>query len=240
MARTTAGWLLAAGVTAAVIAGVWVVRTSASDPAESVPPLGTPAQPACLPVIPSEDLATDPAVTSLAADQGIPIEEVMERISWQAQAAPIDAAVKATLGDLYAGLWFDVDNGDRMQVGATVTETSSPSAAEVEAVVDAIAAECGVPDVDLHPAAYSQAELDAAVDWLAARGDALPGDSFTVSADQPGNRVVIKAGPAPERTPALVAFLTEAVDRYGDLVVVTEEEPAVYSVDIGPPGSVGE
>lgn len=168
-----------------------------------------------------KDQKSDPAVTSLVADKGISLDKAAKWMFWQLQAGPIMDALKATIGEqLYAGGRFDLYTG-RLQLAATVTQTSSPSTAEVAAMANAIAAECGVPGVDLHEATYSEQELETAFHWLGPQASA----HLTVSLNIPDNRVEILAGPAEQRRPAEQALIAKALNRYGDIFTVTEEKP---------------
>src|SRR5262245_8954346 len=55
--------------------------------------------------------ADDPAVTTLAKDVGISIEEARIRIGWQDPAIQMGDELRTSLGEGFGGLWFDVADG---------------------------------------------------------------------------------------------------------------------------------
>jgi len=104
----------------------------------------------------------DVAALGLAKDRGISISEAQERLDWQVAAPDLAVTLAARLGSKFGGLWIAPDDGDRIKVGVTTpadqrsidTALSAADAAGVGSAVDVVVVR------------HSQAELDAANDWL--------------------------------------------------------------------------
>src|SRR5512132_646841 len=61
--------------------------------------------------------ATDPAVTTLASDLGISVQEAQRRIGWQEPAMQLGEELRRALGDRFGGLWFEEGGGGRGRGG---------------------------------------------------------------------------------------------------------------------------
>jgi len=61
--------------------------------------------------------SVDPAVASLAADLGLSISEAEKRNDWQHRALQLDAALRHSMADSFAGVWVDEENGGRVKIG---------------------------------------------------------------------------------------------------------------------------
>jgi hypothetical protein len=59
----------------------------------------------------------DPAIASLASDLGLSIAEAEKRNDWQQRALQLDAALRQSMADSFAGVWIDEDHGGRVQIG---------------------------------------------------------------------------------------------------------------------------
>jgi len=102
--------------------------------------------------------ATDPAVTTLAADLGISIREAQRRMGWQEPAMEMAGELERALGDRYGDLWFDPADGGRVKVGIVGGDTAL--AARL------IARRKLITVTDLVPVRHSYAELKQAAAWL--------------------------------------------------------------------------
>jgi streptogrisin C len=104
--------------------------------------------------------ATDPAVTTLAADRGISIPEAQRRIGWQEPAHQLGEELRQALGDRFGGLWFDEAGGGRVKVGLVGNHVAEASALIEQRKLSAV--------TDLVPVRYSYNYLEAANGWLSA------------------------------------------------------------------------
>ena len=102
--------------------------------------------------------ATDPAVTTLAADLDISIREAQRRMGWQEPAIEMAAELERALGDRYGDLWFDPSTG-RVKVGIVGGDTAGLAAR-------LIARRKLTAVTDLVPVRHSYAELKQAAAWL--------------------------------------------------------------------------
>src|SRR5829696_8529363 len=105
--------------------------------------------------------ATDPAVTTLAADLGISIREAQRRMGWQEPAMEMAGELERALGDRYGDLWFDPADGGRVKVGIVGGDTAGLAAR-------LIARRKLAAVTDLVPMRHSYAELKQAAAWLTA------------------------------------------------------------------------
>jgi len=103
--------------------------------------------------------ATDPAVTTLAADLGISIREAQRRMGWQEPAMEMAGELERALGDRYGDLWFDPADGGRVKVGIVGGDTAGLA-------VRLIARRKLTAVTDLVPVRHSYAELKQAAAWL--------------------------------------------------------------------------
>lgn len=102
--------------------------------------------------------ATDPAVTTLAADLDISIREAQRRLGWQEPAIEMAGELERALGDRYGDLWFDPSTG-RVKVGIIGGDTAGLAAR-------LIARRKLTAVTDLVPVRHSYAELKQAAAWL--------------------------------------------------------------------------
>jgi streptogrisin C len=106
--------------------------------------------------------ASDPAVTTLAADLGISIREAQRRIGWQEPATELAGELERALGDRYGDLWFDLADGGRVKVGIVGGGDTAALAARLVARRKLTAV------TDLVPVRHSYPELKQAAAWLTA------------------------------------------------------------------------
>jgi streptogrisin C len=106
--------------------------------------------------------ASDPAVTTLAADLGISIREAQRRLGWQEPAMQLAGELERALGDRYGDLWFDPADGGRVKVGIVGGGDAAALAARLVARRQLTAV------TDLVPVRHSYAELRQAAAWLTA------------------------------------------------------------------------
>jgi hypothetical protein len=102
--------------------------------------------------------ATDPAVTTLAADRHISIQEAQRRIGWQQPAMQLGEELRQALGDRYGGLWFDEAGGGRVKVGLVGGDTGDAAALIARRQLTAV--------TDLVTVQHSYADLEQAHAWL--------------------------------------------------------------------------
>lgn len=108
--------------------------------------------------------ALDPAVTTLAADLGISVDEARRRLGWQAPATQMADELRQAIGDSFGGLWFDVQNGGRVKVGLVAGATEEVQR-ETIAVISGWKLS-SVTDLVSTETSYDQLERDSA--WLGA------------------------------------------------------------------------
>lgn len=120
------------------------------------------AAPARQPEVPYLADASDPAVTTLAKDLGIPIEEAQRRIGWQEPAIEMGNELSVSLGEQFGGLWFDEADGGRVKIGI-VGGGLSRAATYARASIS----QRGLSRVsDLVPMQHSYAQLERDSAWL--------------------------------------------------------------------------
>jgi len=102
--------------------------------------------------------ATDPAVTTLAADLGISIREAQRRMGWQEPAMEMAGELERALGDRYGDLWFDPADGGRVKVGIVGGDTALAARLIARRKLTTV--------TDLVPVRHSYAELKQAAAWL--------------------------------------------------------------------------
>jgi streptogrisin C len=102
--------------------------------------------------------ATDPAVTTLARDRHISIQEARRRIGWQEPAMQLGEELQRALGDRFGGWWFDEAGGGRVKVGLVGGDSSDATAMIAARKLTAV--------TDLVTVQHSYAELEQAHAWL--------------------------------------------------------------------------
>jgi streptogrisin C len=106
--------------------------------------------------------AAEPAVTTLAHDLGIPIEEAQRRIGWQDPAAELGEDLYEALGEHFGGLWIDEADGGRVKIGLVGGE-SSLAGAQAQTMI----AQRSLGAVtDIVPTQFSYAQLERDSAWL--------------------------------------------------------------------------
>lgn len=158
--------------------------------------------------------ADDPAVTSLAAELGIPVDEAQRRIGWQIPAADLQRELAASLGERFGGLWIDEAGGGRIKVGylgASLDDGGAIARLGLEAVTDAVPVRHGHPALE-----DASAWLGAATREANAGADAelLP----VLRTDL--NAVELRLPDGHALTERQQAVVDEAQRRFGTLVVL--------------------
>jgi streptogrisin C len=163
--------------------------------------------------------ASHPAVTTLASDRGISIEEAQRRIGWQEPAMELAGELERALGDRYGDLWFDVAHGGRVKVGIVGGDTTT--AARLIARRKLTAA------TDLVPVRHSYPELVRAATWLTAeiaRANPPAGKGtvkgLTVWRLPDRNLVELSLPQGQRLTAAQQATVAEARRRLGDMLTL--------------------
>jgi streptogrisin C len=160
-----------------------------------------------------------PAVTSLAAEQGISVSEAQARLAWQASAVPLSTELETMLGPDFGGVWIDQKDGGRIKVGVE----SARFAAEAS-TLRAVATQRGVDAVtDVVPVRHSYAALyDASEELGEVVNEANRGApaAITTGLDTSRNAVVLTLPQGQTLTGAQEAFVAEAQRVHGDAVVL--------------------
>jgi len=190
--------------------------------------------------------ASDPAVTTLAKDRNISIQEAQRRIGWQQPAVELGEELRRALGARFGGLWIDPADGGRVKVGIPGGAT-----ADVGATADArtlIARRQLTAVTDLVPVRHSYADLEAANKRLGeAAANANRGTSRGIQTGLRVNRNAVHLHlqlPRGHRlTAAQQAVVDTAKQRYGTSLVIdyTDQATRPYTcawvdlTDINPP-----
>jgi streptogrisin C len=160
--------------------------------------------------------ADDPAVTTLASDVGISVDEARRRIGWQDPAIAMADELRTSLGEGFGGLWFDVADGGRVKIG--IAEAASVNAAESSI------RRWGLTSVtDMIQVKHSLAQLERDSAWLAslvpaANADGGPEVSFATQVDR--NRIVLRTPAGRALTSARQAVVDAARTRLGSRLVL--------------------
>lgn len=187
--------VLAGLVTAAALAGL------AAVPAQATAAGPDPAGPAALAPV-SDDLRA-----ALRRDLGLSSDGVDARIARETDAARAATAVRGSVGDRVAGLWFDAADG---RLHAAVTSGSDAAAVRRSGAV-------------AHEVQYSRAQLADAARSVGQWAQGVPG-LLSWGSDVRANRVEVTVDPA--RSTAATAALRTRLAGLGDLVRVVESQDA--------------
>jgi hypothetical protein len=184
--------------------------------------------------------ASDPAVTTLAKDRNISIQEAQRRIGWQQPALELGEELRRALGDRFGGLWIDPADGGRVKVGIRGSATADARTLIARRQLSAV--------TDLVPVRHSYADLEAANKRLGKA--AATANRGTSQGIQTGLRISRNAIhlhlqlPRGHRlTAAQQAVVDTAKQRYGTSLVVdyTDQATRPYTcawvdlTDINPP-----
>jgi hypothetical protein len=162
--------------------------------ASQAPPAGAAGASSGLPPYLAD--ATDPAVTTLARDRRISIQEAQRRIGWQEPAMQLGEELRQALGGRYGGLWFDEAGGGRVKVGLVGADSSAAAALiarrQLTAVTDLVAVQHGYADLEQAHAWLSEAIIKAnppaAKGRISGLASALLVDKNQVQLQLPGAR----------------------------------------------------
>lgn len=160
----------------------------------------------------------DPAVAAdmaqlYAKKKGISAEVARERLDRQGKLVPVADEIRKTMGDEYAGAWFDNADGGRLKVGFASAERQPSSAlvSRVKAVIDGAGM---ANEVDLLPVRATWAQLEAAQDKL----DKSFADLYKTAS--------VSTGLEPENSSVVVRFASGAAMSRGALDKIVDD-PAV-------------
>jgi streptogrisin C len=178
---------------------------------------------------PVEDLV-DPAVADLAAAKGLSVAEAARRIGWQEHAASLSDAVEAAVGpNQFGGVW--VADDDRVTVGVLAGAVPVDG---LRSSIANLASSIGLESAGLNVVSvrYSLATLVEANEWIADQVEAANAgaDSYlTGGGYSPADSAVwLGIPPAPAViTAAQQAVVTQARQRYGDMLTTYTAGPAV-------------
>ncbi|MFJ6794992.1 putative Ig domain-containing protein [Streptomyces sp. NPDC091268] len=192
-------------VAAATLAGLSLAAVPAHAGSAAIPPTGTPSAPLAVPSA-SEPVQAE-VRAAMARDLGLSEAGVHDRIAAEQQAARAATAVRATVGDRVAGLWFDASDG-RLHA-AVVT----PGDGDLVRRGGAVA----------HEVRYTKARLDETVRTVGRWAEGVPG-LVSWGADVRANRVEVSIDPT--RSTAATEWLRTRLAALGDLVRVVESTDA--------------
>ncbi|MFE7503817.1 S1 family peptidase [Promicromonospora sp. NPDC057488] len=77
---------------------------------------------------------TDPAVTSLAAEYDISVEEAQARIGWQEAAIELHDRLAVEDAEHFGGLWFDQADGGRVKIGVVGSTSETRDAVDAAGI----------------------------------------------------------------------------------------------------------
>ncbi|WP_432080926.1 putative Ig domain-containing protein [Streptomyces sp. WAC 04229] len=186
----------AALVAAAVLAGLACVQTPAL--ADGPGPTGPAAPPG----------ASAGLRAAMQRDLGLSSDGVDARLAQETRAADAATAVRGSVGDRVAGMWFDAADG---RLHAAVTSAGDAAAVRRSGAVP-------------HEVRHSRAELEGAARTVGRWARGVPG-LLSWGPDVRANRVEVTVDPS--RSTAGTAALRERLAGLGDLVRVVEshDEP---------------
>lgn len=174
----------------------------------------------------SRTAAPDPAraerfeAAELAHDRGISVARAEQRLDWQKELPSLVNDAKSQLDGAFGGVWVDASDGDRIKVAVTRDATKADrNAAAATADAHDLA-----PAVDVVPVKYSESELRAAHDDLAAKIAGAPeavAAPVSVGLRPDRNAVVLHLPPeAGTAVPAGLAGVVNTAESFGDMVEV--------------------
>ncbi|WP_460820748.1 S1 family peptidase [Microlunatus parietis] len=169
--------------------------------------------------------ASDPAVTSLAADFGLTIGEARARIGWQEAAIELHDRLVTDDAEHFGGLWIDQADGGRVKIGAVGDATKINTvvqAAGIGKITDVVRVRNTWADLSA-----DMLELEQTVAQLnkAAVG---PAQAITMATKPSENRNVLYVPDQVTKLPAVAAALDGIRSRSaGRLIVDTSETPVV-------------
>lgn len=161
--------------------------------------------------------ADDPAVTTLASDLGIPIEEAQYRIGWQEPAIQLGEELYEALGEQFGGLWIDEAGGGRVKVGIVGGEPS-PAAQALTLIEQRSLG----PVSDIVPVQFSYAQLERDSAWLttAIGEEAGTGPRLSSEMHVSGNRIVLLVPEDVALTAAQEAVVEQAEQQLGPRLAI--------------------
>lgn len=160
---------------------------------------------------------SDPRITSLAEDEGVSIEEARRRIRLQDTAEPVVPIVAEQLSDRFGGAWFD-DNTGRLKIGVVDSDEAPVSPRSITAIRSATIE----ADTDVVSVRHSAAELDAVIEALAADWQVINADAPShvgMMIDPTTNSVTLSIPEGP-LTPEQTGFVEAAQQTYGSMIVL--------------------
>jgi hypothetical protein len=140
--------------------------------------------------------AEDPAIqrdmaASYGAKLGLSVDEAQAQLDRQERLIPVADRIRETLGNAYAGIWFDDADGSRMKIGITAA-LSAEDPALVQQVQAILATNGATDDADLVRVDTTQADLSAEQDKVnAALAAHLQAGDVQTSLDPTTNSVVV-------------------------------------------------
>lgn len=192
-------------------AGLLVFAGCVDEPIPTDPSAGDPLR--------ATAEAGDGEAGAFARERGISLAEARQRFGWQRLAPDLATRLESDLPKSFAGVWIDVNDGDRIKVGVAATITG-----DVAAIVRDAAARLGLVDAyDLVQARYTMRALLDAGEWLGAEIERVnAGAAATLTAGMRTDRNAIELqtpvqGALTRRQEELVAA---AKTELGDLLVI--------------------
>jgi len=161
----------------------------------------------------------DLEIQSLADDRSISFAEAAERLSWQGGLDELADLASAELGEQFAGVWIDVDDGDRVKLALTQGPHPDPFGA-AQQIVDQLGLGYAT---DLLQVTYGIDELEAANEAI---GDMLVAagaqNQLAVGLRTDLNAVELDLPPAGPSA-AQVQLVDDIRQQFGHLLVETDD-----------------
>jgi len=169
---------------------------------------------------------TDPEdweIQELADDRNISFSEAAERLSWQVSVEDLHEQAAQELGDRFAGVWIDVDDGDRIKFGV-VDQAPVDPVPTATALVQQFGLDQATDILEVEHALDTLTQTNQAIaDLLVAEGP----DNRLTSGLRPDLNAVEVGVPASEPlSPSQSALVDQIVAQYGSQVIVTNYDGA--------------
>jgi len=163
--------------------------------------------------------AYDPAVTTLAKDLGLPIEEAQRRIGWQDPAIQLGNELRTALGERFGGLWLDEADGGRVKIGI-VGGTLARATTQAQVSIS----RWGLGSVsDLVPVRHGYAQLERDSAWLGlavSAANKTGGAELSSATQVDRNRLVLRTPAGKTLTATQQATVETAKARLGSRLIL--------------------
>lgn|GEM_PF-1873569 len=182
----------------------------------SAPTSQEPSEPRSGEVAPILTEPSDWEAIGLARERKISPLEARQRLHWQALGLALQDRAAAELGEDFAGVWIEPNDGDRVKVGVT-RAAAAPAALRI---ARAVGLNEGVDQIQVR---YSLTELAEAKSWIATelhRVNKGAAKTLKVSVRTDDNVVALALPTDATLTPAQRELVDTAQTRFGDRVAL--------------------